>query len=611
MKPVLNSTRAIGVCLVLVTLAAAAASRAGSLPLQDARPVAECFPERPKPGETVEIRYHAAHKRSKFSPNEEVFAAVTVVSQEHSSSKEQHLMNPDKNDLVARIVLPGDAAFLTAYFLTLSSDSSDVTPLQVAVYTADGRPTRNAMASSMGPTNFLERAEAELSLYPDNLAAYRDKWFFLSALNAPEAGTTVAADMAKLRTLQEDSPGLLYAMSYGHWVLKEEPEGRNVLKRMLVRYPLHPLTGAAVTSYFYQAMVNHVNPDVQADMDKAIEETAARVPRSSAARAWINVWPRRPCPADLSIRICEAWILAEDTNPRAYETLAATLNERERDLERAAGEIERALELTLSGQYRLWYDPFGKGTDFYLGVLYHAAADIRFKLGDAVRSLAYLQAARSAPGALPKTLFLEGEVWSALGNLQAAERAYAEAWSKGVTGARDKLRGIYEARRRPGASGDFESWLQGLATPKPASSPGMPGSKPAPVFAARDLEGRAVDFSGLKGKIVVLNFWFVGCGPCKAEIPDLNRLVSRYPEAVFIALSLTEPETTKRFLEDNPFHYRIIASAADIANAYGVKVYPTHIIIDQSGDIHHQRFGGGPSIYDELAPVLDRLLDKS
>ena len=49
-------------------------------------------------------------------------------------------------------------------------------------------------------------------------------------------------------------------------------------------------------------------------------------------------------------------------------------------------------------------------------------------------------------------------------------------------------------------------------------------NKPAPDFTLKDLTGKKWRLSQLKGKTVVLNFWFTTCPPCIQEIPDLNEL---------------------------------------------------------------------------------------
>lgn len=615
----LRLSRAFGLmlgCAGLLGLFAGAASAAflsgaGDRPCSNrprsetSEPVATCVPEKPKPGERIEIRYHAGLEASRFSPGEAVLAAVTIVFQNHGYVTEGYRMDPDGSDLVARLMLPANAAFLSTYFLTLSSESADMRPLRVLVYGGDGRPVRNAMAASIDGANFHERAGEELALYPDNLAVYRDKWFFFSTGGEAEGLKTIAHDMSVLEGRQGESPEALYARSYGYLLLKNESRGREMLKRLLARHPLHPLAGPAVESYFYQAMVNNYPAEASRDADAALEKTASEYPQSPAARAWLG--NARPCPAGLAVRICDAWIAAENRDPYAYQMLAFYLNQEGDDLNRAAWAAEKSLELALAGQFRILHDPFGKRTEFHLGVLYQMAASIRLKLGDHVRALAYLAAAQKAPGATPKTFYLEGEARAALGDLKAAERLYAEAWNKGVKEAGDKLREIFNARRGSGSAGDFESYLRSLSPSRQGQAQNSATPQPAPRFAAVDLEGKTIDSAALAGRIIVLNFWFVGCGPCKAEIPDLNKLAAKYPEALFVGAALTDAETLRKFLNDNPFRYRIVPSAESLAEAFGVKIFPTHIVIDAKGQIYFTRVGGGPSIFDELSPVLDRL----
>jgi peroxiredoxin len=68
--------------------------------------------------------------------------------------------------------------------------------------------------------------------------------------------------------------------------------------------------------------------------------------------------------------------------------------------------------------------------------------------------------------------------------------------------------------------------------------------KLAPTFDARSLDGEALNLATLRGKVVVLNFWYVSCGPCRVKIPGLNQLVSEFQGkgVVFIALALDRAE---------------------------------------------------------------------
>jgi len=57
----------------------------------------------------------------------------------------------------------------------------------------------------------------------------------------------------------------------------------------------------------------------------------------------------------------------------------------------------------------------------------------------------------------------------------------------------------------------------------------------APDFSAVDMNGNSYSLGILKGKVVVINFWFVECKPCVIEMPELNEIVEKYKseEVVF------------------------------------------------------------------------------
>lgn len=72
--------------------------------------------------------------------------------------------------------------------------------------------------------------------------------------------------------------------------------------------------------------------------------------------------------------------------------------------------------------------------------------------------------------------------------------------------------------------------------------------QPAPLFEIKDLTGKTVHLEALKGKVVVLNFWFVECKPCVSEIPELNELVFDFQkeDIVFMALALKKKKSSRR-----------------------------------------------------------------
>ena len=132
----------------------------------------------------------------------------------------------------------------------------------------------------------------------------------------------------------------------------------------------------------------------------------------------------------------------------------------------------------------------------------------------------------------------------------------------------------------------------------------------ATSFSGRDLEGNRYALEDLRGKVVVLNFWFVQCRPCVQEMPELNELVQEYQddEVVFLAFALNEKAELEQFLKKKDFNYQIIPDARVVAEQYSVEGYPTHIIVDQSGQIVYRQMGFGSMTVGDLNQKIGVLL---
>lgn len=114
----------------------------------------------------------------------------------------------------------------------------------------------------------------------------------------------------------------------------------------------------------------------------------------------------------------------------------------------------------------------------------------------------------------------------------------------------------------------------------------------APDFDLTSLTGENFKLAELKGKYVVLNFWFIHCPPCVKEIPQLNKLVSTYGKGkfVFLALTMDNKYDLDSFLKRKPFTYSIIPKSLPVIMKFQVPgtqnvAFPTHIIINPKGEI--------------------------
>ena len=114
----------------------------------------------------------------------------------------------------------------------------------------------------------------------------------------------------------------------------------------------------------------------------------------------------------------------------------------------------------------------------------------------------------------------------------------------------------------------------------------------APAFTAKTLDGNRVDLTSLKGKVVVLNFWFIGCPSCRAHQPKLNELKAKFAgrdDVVFLAITADPAGDVKKYLSKERFDYPQTTDADTLIKAFKVAVYPKNIVIDKNGEIVYWR----------------------
>lgn len=143
----------------------------------------------------------------------------------------------------------------------------------------------------------------------------------------------------------------------------------------------------------------------------------------------------------------------------------------------------------------------------------------------------------------------------------------------------------------------------------------------APDFEFLNLKGEKIKLSELKGKIVVINFFFIACPPCIKEIPFLNSLVDKYgnENIKFISISRWDDiKTLKPFLEKHPIKFDVIPSVFKgeesqmklfAENIYHVMLYPSLVIIDKEGIVRHTQVGYIPAYEEGFLKELDIVLN--
>lgn len=148
-----------------------------------------------------------------------------------------------------------------------------------------------------------------------------------------------------------------------------------------------------------------------------------------------------------------------------------------------------------------------------------------------------------------------------------------------------------------------------VPVPKPGSS--FPVGKRVEYYNLKDIYGNSIRAEGLKGKVVVLNFWFMACPPCRKEMPALNALAYEYarqPNVVFIAIAMDDKLHLKEFIKTHPLAYQVIADGQFYNNRYGVNTYPTNVLIDRRGIVRFSDEGFSNSTQYWLRRNIDKAL---
>jgi cytochrome c biogenesis protein CcmG/thiol:disulfide interchange protein DsbE len=146
----------------------------------------------------------------------------------------------------------------------------------------------------------------------------------------------------------------------------------------------------------------------------------------------------------------------------------------------------------------------------------------------------------------------------------------------------------------------------------PQTLPSAMIDQPAPAFDLAALNGGAnLSLSGLKGQVVLVNFFASWCVPCRIEQPILMRLAKQDHVALYGIDYKDQPAAAKRVLAELGDPYRAIGLDADGITGINFGVYgvPETYVIDKNGQIR-KRFVGPlteQSLQQELLPLLKQL----
>lgn len=134
-------------------------------------------------------------------------------------------------------------------------------------------------------------------------------------------------------------------------------------------------------------------------------------------------------------------------------------------------------------------------------------------------------------------------------------------------------------------------------------------------FTLRDIDNQEVHLADLKGKVVVLSFWATWCGPCKEEMPHLQRMYTKYKDQGFVVISISSDDArtsskVKPYIRAKGFDFPVLLDKdSKVTGVYNpAKTMPWTVLIDRNFEVANVHSGYNPGDEEELEKMVTALL---
>lgn len=152
----------------------------------------------------------------------------------------------------------------------------------------------------------------------------------------------------------------------------------------------------------------------------------------------------------------------------------------------------------------------------------------------------------------------------------------------------------------------------GLFQPKIDKQTGEASAEALPNVFFRKGDGKTVDLTSLKGKVIFINFWATWCPPCIAEMPSINALYGKFRDnenVVFLMVDVDgNYQKSDRFMKKHHYALEVVSSTSEIPPVFMQGAVPTTVILDKEGKMVYRQEGVADYNSPELVDMIHQLI---
>jgi thiol-disulfide isomerase/thioredoxin len=255
----------------------------------------------------------------------------------------------------------------------------------------------------------------------------------------------------------------------------------------------------------------------------------------------------------------------------------------------------------------------GQQVKFWKGRIAITRADILIRQGKPAEALALLQPWKNE-FKLGWSFYVYGRALEGTGDKRGAVDSYLQSVvraSQYQEDANARLEKLWR-QQKLGTKNELRQRVDALSAQSFADQNYRPQllRHTAPEFELTTLNGEKVSSSRLRGKKVILNFWAVWCGPCRAELKELEQFQQDHSELVVLTVVDTTGDSKDLrdlIREQGLKNLRIAPTPPGLMEKFGAFGFPNTFVIDENGFVRIEQLGGGVGISRYLTAGLDAI----